>query len=282
MDQRRMIAIAQQLFYRNGQIREAIPMRNGKRHGLVRAWHKNGVLASEEPYQSGLPHGLCRQWNEAGKPLGKYKMTLGTGIQRQWHQNGQLQMEVSTVKGQFCGRNRVWLWDGTLLSERFYIYGRPTDADTYRAAALKDRTLPKLRGQLAPSPLKNPGREKRIYRVFVASLLERSKPVEAQKWLHKKADNATGRSLGAFKREGDALQFVRALYEAGAVKVNVHDIYSNQAGGQFADCLLVRLPRDPGQRKAVRKIASQLRRRGLGAMQPDADIGEVYLYLYFG
>jgi MORN repeat variant len=275
-----MSAIAQELFYRNGQIHEAIPMRNGKRHGLVRTWHKNGVLASEEPYLNGLPHGWCKQWNEAGKLLGRYKMALGTGIQRQWHQNGQLQMEVSTVKGQFCGRNRVWLWDGSLLSERFYIYGHPADAETYRAAASKDKKLQKFRGQ--PSTLKALGREKRIYSVFVASLLEQSKPVEARKWLQKKTGKPTARSLGAFKRERDALQFVQALYEAGARKVNLHDIYSNQAGDQFADCLLVRLPRDPGERMAVRRIGSQLRRRGLGAMQPDADIGESYLYLYFG
>jgi hypothetical protein len=44
----------------------------------------------------------------------------------------------------------------------------------------------------------------------------------------------------------------------------------------------VRLPKNPAKRKAVRRVCAQLRRRNLGAMQPDEDIGETYLYLYHG
>jgi hypothetical protein len=58
------------------------------------------------------------------------------------------------------------------------------------------------------------------------------------------------------------------------------DIYGNKAGDQFADCLLVRLPKNPAKRKAVRRVCAQLRTRDLGALQPDVDIGETYLYLY--
>ena len=90
-------------------------MRNGRRHGIVRIWHRNGGRASEEPYQNGLLHGVCRHWNEAGRRLGEYRLIHGTGIQRGWHDNGKLQIEVSTVGGDFCGRNRIWLRDGTLL-----------------------------------------------------------------------------------------------------------------------------------------------------------------------
>jgi len=35
-------------------MREVVPLRNGRRHGVVRVWHKNGVLANEERYQNGL------------------------------------------------------------------------------------------------------------------------------------------------------------------------------------------------------------------------------------
>ena len=41
-------------YYRNGQLREEVPLRKGRRHGAVRTWHKNGVLASEETYRDGL------------------------------------------------------------------------------------------------------------------------------------------------------------------------------------------------------------------------------------
>jgi antitoxin component YwqK of YwqJK toxin-antitoxin module len=272
-------ATVQQFFYRSGQLREQVPVRKGHRHGVVRIWHKNGIRASEEPYQNGLLHGVCRQWNEAGRMLGKYRMFHGTGIQREWHDNGQLQLEVSTVRGEFSGRNRMWLRDGTLLSERFYLRGQVVSADAYREATAKDKSLPRFRGRPSKQPSKNRTMEKHILNVFVRSLLEKRNRKEARKWLAKKAGDKTARSLGRFKRESDATKFVEALYEAGAVEVIVADIYDNKAGDQFADCLLVRLPKNVAKRKTIRRICVQLRTRKLGAVQPDKDIGESHLYL---
>jgi hypothetical protein len=143
-----MSSTVQHQFYRNGQLREEVPLRKGRRHVAVRTWHKNGVLASEEPYRAGLLHGVCRQWNETGKLPGKYRLVHGTGIQRAWPDNGRLQLEVSTVRGEFCGRNRIWLRDGTLISERFYLRGRIVSPEKYREAAAQDRTLPRFRGNV--------------------------------------------------------------------------------------------------------------------------------------
>jgi len=275
-----MSTTIQRNFYRTGLLREETPLRNGRRHGVARTWHKNGRLASEEPYQNGLPHGISRQWNEAGRLLGKYKMVRGTGLQRAWHDNGRLQMEVSTVRGEFCGRNRIWLRDGTLLSERFYLHGRVVNADAYREAAAKDKTLPRFRGKPAKLPPKNRTTQKHIFRVFVSSLLEKPSRREAQDWLM--ARNGTLHSLGRFKRERDAVKLIQDLRRAGALKVIAPDIFANKSGDQFADCLLVRLPSSAAKRKAIRQVCEQLRRRKLGAMQPDEDIGEKYLYLYLG
>lgn len=272
----------QRHFYRAGLLREELPLRNGRRHGVHRTWHKNGLLASEDPYQNNVLHGSCRQWDEAGRLLGKYKMVRGTGVQRAWHDNGQLQMEVSTVRGEFCGRNRIWLRDGTLLSERFYLHGRVVSADEYREAAAKDKTLPRFRGTPAKLPPKNGSMQKHVYRVFVESLLEKPKHSEAKAWMHRNGGSKTAHLLGRFKRERDAAKFIEQLYHAGAAKVIAPDIYNNKAGEQFADCLLVRLPKSPAKRKAVRQVCAQLRRRDLGAMRPDKDIGEAYLYLYLG
>lgn len=212
--------------------------------------------------------------------LGKYRMVRGTGIQRAWHDNGRLQMEVSTVRGEFCGRNRIWLRDGTLLSERFYVHGRIVSLDEYREAGARDKTLPKFRGNPANLPPKNGATQKHIYRVFVASLLEKQNHSEARVWFNKNGGDKTAHWLGRFKRERDAARFVQQLYHAGAAKVIAPDIYGNKAGDQFADCLLVRLPKNPAKRKAVRRLCAQLRGRDLGAMQPDEDIGETFLYLY--
>ncbi len=269
----------QQAFYRNGQLREQVPMRNGRRDGVVCTWHKNGVRATEELYQIGLLHGVCRQWDEGGHLLGRYRMVHGTGVQRAWHENGQVQLEVSTVAGQFCGRNRLWLRDGTLISERYYLHGQIVSADNYREAAAKDKTLPRLRGKPANLPPTNLPMQRRIHRVFVSSLLAKQNRTEARSWLRKKGTEKTARLLGHFKRESDTANFVERLYEAGALKVIVPDIYRDQDGNEFADCLLVRLGEDSVRRKTIRNVCAQLRRRKLGVVQPEEEMGETHLYL---
>ena len=264
-------------FHRNGQLRELVPLCNGRRHGVVRGWHKNGVLANEERYLNGLLHGVCRQWNEAGRLLGKYRMVHGTGVQRTWHENGRLQLEFSTVRGDFSGRFRMWLHDGSLLSEEIDLHGSPITAEEYRAARAKDKSLPKLTGKTG-KPLPNTvATEKHIHEVFVRSLLAEKNRAEVRKWLV--SGGKAVRSLGRFKREGDALKFVEALYKAGATEVITPDIYAGKAGDQFADCLLVKLPGIAARRKAVRKVCSQLSKQKLGAFQPDKDMGESHLYL---
>ncbi len=269
----------QKSWYRNGLLREQMPLRNGHRHGVSRVWHKNGRLASEERYADGLLHAVCRQWNEAGRLLGKYRMVQGTGVQRAWHDNGKPQMELSTVRGEFCGRSRSWLSDGTLLSDDIYLQGKLVSADEYRAAAAKDKSLPKL-GRMAKAV--KPVSEKHIHRVFVAGLLAKPNRFEARAWLEARSADNPARSLGRFKRESDAATFVAALYDAGATEVIAPDVYRDKAGNEFADALLVRLPKAPAKRKAIRMVCAQLQKRKLGAMQPDADIGETHLFLSLG
>ncbi len=274
----------QKHFYRSGQVREQIPMRNGQRHGVISTWHKNGQLATQEPFQSGLLHGVCCQWDEKGQLLGAYEMNHGTGIQRSWHDNGQLQSEVSTLDGEFCGRNRLWLRDGTLLSEHFYLFGRNVSAETYHAAAAKDKTLPRVRGRVAKLPLKNKAMARLIHRVFISSLLKKQDRTEARGWLQKTADDKIERWLGR-KPAGRAAQsgtakFLNDLYRAGAAAVIVSDIYCNKRGQQFADYLVVCLPTNVEKRQAIRTVCEQLRKGQRGAVEPNKDIGENHLYLF--
>ena len=276
---RTLTAKVQRQFYRNGQLREAVLLRDGKRHGVVRTCHRNGVLASEERYRDGLLHGVCRQWNEAGRLLGQFEMKNGTGLQREWHDNGRLKIEVSTVAGVFCGRNRIWLRDGTLLSERYYLHGKPVTAEQYRVAAKADPTLPQFRGRAGKPLPPGPKREHRIHRVFIRGLLNKPNRAEARKWLQRDETNKTRRSLGRFKREADAARFVEALYRAGGTKVIVPDIYADKRGNQSADALLVKLPKSPALRRAVRKVCGRLRQQKLGSVQPETDISESHLFL---
>ena len=264
-------------FHRNGQLREVVPLLNGRRHGVVRVWHKNGVLANEERYQNGLLHGLCRQWSETGRLLGEYRMVHGTGVQRTWHENGRLQLEFSTVHGDFSGRYRLWLNDGKLMSEEINLHGCPVTVEEYRAARSKDKSLPKLTGKAGKPLPKTVATEKHIHEVFARSLLAQKNRAEVRKWLE--SGGKAARSLGRFKREADALKFIEALYKAGATEVIAPDIYASKTGDQFADCLLVKLPGIAAKRKVVRKVCAQLSKRKLGAFQPDKDIGETHLYL---
>lgn len=246
---------------------------------MVRTWHRNGVLASEERYRDSLLHGVCRQWDEAGRLLGEFELKHGTGLQCEWHDNGELKIEVSTFHGVFCGRSRIWLRDGTLLSERYYLHGEPVTADQYRAAAMTDRTLPRVRGRAGKPLPPGPKREQRIHRTFVRGLLGKSNRAEARKWLQRDHGDKTRRSLGRFKREANATRFVEALYDAGATEVIVPDVYADKRGNLFADGLLVKLPKSPEQTRAVRKSCGRLRHQRLGSVQPETDIGESHLFL---
>lgn len=266
-------------FYRNGQLREAVPLQNGRRHGVVRVWHKNGQLASVEHYKHGLLDGVCRQWDESGRLLGEYEMIRGTGVQYQWHDNGRLQSGISTVGGAFTGRNRIWLRDGTLLSERFYLSDKIVSFHAYRKAASKDKSLPRFKDKPAKLPRNGRSTEKHILDVFLYSLLKRPRRSEARAWLLRKGGDRTTRSLGRFRQENDVLEFVEALYEAGGIEVIIPDIYEDKAHGQFSDCLIVKLPIVMVKRKAIRKVCARLITRGFGAVQPDKDIGEKHLYL---
>jgi hypothetical protein len=183
------------------------------------------------------------------------------------------------VRGEIGGRNRIWLRDGTLLSEQIYLCGRSVSVETYRKAAARDKTLPRLRGRTANLPCNNRATPKRIHSVFTNALLEKATRVEARDWLHKNGGVSTVRSLGRFKRERDAAKFVQKLYQAGATEVIVPDTYSTKNGDQFADDLLVRLPKDARRRKAVRVVCARLQKRKLDAFEPVEDIGESHLYL---
>jgi hypothetical protein len=188
-----------------------------------------------------------------------------------------LQLEFSTVRGDFSGRYRLWLHDGALMSAEINLHGRPVTAEEYRAARAKDKSLPMLNGETVMPLPKTVATEKHIHEVFVRSLLAQKNRAKVRKWLES-GGNAV-RSLGRFKRVSDALEFVEALYKVGATEVIAPDIYASKTGDQFADCLLVKLPRIAAKRKAIRKVCAALPKRKLGAFQPDKDIGESHLYL---
>jgi len=265
--------------YRNGQLREKWTVRNGRKHGRTRTWHRNGVLASEERFKDGLLHGLCRQWDESDTLLGEFEMNHGTGIQREWHNTGLLKLEVSTVRGEFCGRNRIWLRDGTLIAERFYLYGKEVRPADYGKAAAHDASLPRCTESPETLPKKTAATQRHIHEVFVAGLLEKPNRREGRAWLSNTSRRKESRSMGRFRSQGAALEFVEKFYKAGAAEVIVPGIYCDKKGNEFADALLILLPKAKAPRAKIREICALLRARSLGSFQPEADIGESHLYV---
>jgi hypothetical protein len=85
--------------------------------------------------------------------------------------------------------------------------------------------------------------------------------------------------LGHFRSDRSALAFIESLYAAGTPEVIVPGIYQDKWGNEFADGLLVRLPRSKAVRDRIRKVCATLRRRSLGVVQPYRDIGETHLSL---
>lgn len=206
-------------------------------------------------------------------------MNLGKGIQREWHDNGRLKIEVSTVNGLFCGRSRIWLRDGTLIAERFYLGNRQVSGRQYLIAASKDSSLPRYREKLARLPKKNRALERRIQENLIAALGARSDCREARSWFAATGRSKHRRLLGRFPSERSAVKFIESLYAQGAARVIAPGIYRDKRGNEYADGLVIRLPRSAVLRSRIRQVCAALRRGSLGSIEPASDIGETHLYL---
>ena len=266
-------------YYRNGQIRMENREVDGQLHGLCGTWHYNGQLAEEQRYLHGQLHGTSRQWNEKGHLLGSFIMKHGTGRQRYWHQNGKLRLEINSFNGKFFGRLRIWLRDGTLGQETYYISNVDVSRVKYLKAARLYPDWPQHKGEPAGKVARdNQALKRKEYEFFIESLLEEAH-AEARQWLSA-AKNPDLRSLARFRTAKAALQFVEMLYAAGAETVIAAIIYAGRREKQFADRLLVKLPKAPAKRKALRKICLDLCAKRGGAMLPDEkDMGESHLFI---
>ncbi|MGA3144222.1 MAG: hypothetical protein ABSF10_14540 [Verrucomicrobiota bacterium] len=265
-------------YYRNDRVHAEIREVGGEFHGLNRTWHFNGQLAEELRYRHGRLHGISRLWDENGRLLGSFTMNHGTGTQRYWHQNGRLRLEINSLNGKFFGRTRTWLRDGTLVQEIYYISNVDVTRVAYQKAARKHPDWPRHEGEPAGKVARE-GRalERRQHELFIESLLEKSH-AEARQWLSA-AKHPDLRSLAKFRTATAAFHFVETIYAAGAETVIVLPIYPGRRGKLFADWLLVKLPKTPSRRKALRKLCQDFCDQRDGAMLPDKDIGESHLFM---
>jgi hypothetical protein len=98
---------------------------------------------------------------------------------------------------------------------------------------------------------------------------------EAVDWLETNF-NPAALASGRFGSTADALDFVRALYGAGAKKVSVINVDEARLyadGGPYTDTLVAALPADPGKRAAVMAIyMEEVARRACNEGDPESGI----------
>jgi hypothetical protein len=207
--------------------------------------------------------------------LGEFTMEHGTGVQREWHDNGQLKLETPMVGGQFCGRSRLWLRTGELLSEHYYLHGRQVTRSAYERATKSDPSLPQYDSEPdRPAKFIRPS-ARTIHQAFVAELQARPIKAEAREWLA----NAKRPSLGRFATIKQALAFIESLHRSGAVKVIVSGIYRDKRGNEYADWQLVELPHSRVARARIRRACGWIRRRRLGSFEPQRGLGESHIII---
>ncbi len=104
---------------------------------------------------------------------------------------------------------------------------------------------------------------------------------EAREWI-RNSGRAGPLASNRFEGKEDALAFVNALYEAGAVKVVVDAIMDDELemaeGGPYADALIVRMPTDVRKRLRLMSIAST---ESLKRGEPVADVGLETMYFWW-
>ena len=114
------------------------------------------------------------------------------------------------------------------------------------------------------------------------TLLERlEKQPEAREWIRNNAREGPLAS-NRFQGRDEALAFVDALYEAGAVRVVVEAINDDKIemaeGGPYADALLVRMPADRVKRQRLIAIVDFEDSKG---GQNVADVGRETIYFWW-
>jgi hypothetical protein len=266
-------------YYRNGHVHSETREVAGKFHGFNRTWHHNDQLAEALCYRHGLLHGTSRQWDEKGRLLGSFTMKHGTGRQLYRHQNGNPKLEINSLNGKFHGRLRLWLRDGTLVEEIYYINNVDIPRARYLKAAREHSNWPQHDAEPAGKVARdNQALKRKEHELFIESLLEKS-CAEARQWLST-VKNPDLRSLARFRTAKAALEFIETFYAAGAETVIAAVIYMGKRGIQFADRLLIKLPKASVKRKKLRKICQDLCAKRGGALLPDEnDMGESHLFL---
>ncbi len=79
----------------DGELRVEETWRNGKRHGLTRAWYPSGQKERETMFKDGLPHGAFVEWYDNGQKRQEGTAEKGVGrSETSWTRDGEIEPEM--------------------------------------------------------------------------------------------------------------------------------------------------------------------------------------------
>jgi len=259
-------------YYPDGKLQAERSYKKGLPHGLHREWYENGVLATEVNYIDGVPDGIGKQWDKNGDLIVSYEILNGTGVQKIWDSVQECWIELPWFNGTITGRQRLYINEREITGEAYYIHGKQVSRKRYLEECKQNRALPRYENteieKEEPSVKRPPKRDNDN---FCRAILSSGNATEAREWFK------SGRCfLGEDHRAENSIEFVKSLYEAGAVKVWVLDISVDELG-QNSGRLIVEMPKECQLRERVFAICDEVARDS--GYDPECDCGQEFRLL---
>lgn len=103
---------------KDGRLRSASEVRDGRLHGLSQGWHENGALQVSEWFVRGNSQGLRTKWRADGSRESETEIRAGRldGRFTRWNEAGTRIEEAFFREGVPVGEARQWHPDGSLRS----------------------------------------------------------------------------------------------------------------------------------------------------------------------
>jgi antitoxin component YwqK of YwqJK toxin-antitoxin module len=112
-------------WFENGQRKEELNYKNGKKDGVNTQWYENGKKKSEGTWKDGKEDGLVTNWYENGQKSVEFTFKDGErdGLVTNWYENGQKSVEFTLKDGERDGLVTNWSENGQKSGERTYKNG---------------------------------------------------------------------------------------------------------------------------------------------------------------
>ena len=147
--------VGERRWWKNGQLSDERPMRNGENHGIWAWWREDGKVLSQHSYKDGLLHGMSSGWNKNGKLQSErpYENDKKHGMEREWNSKGVLVWEFPYKEGRLHGVARYFQKNAELQVPSmkmpkpltFWIEGKEVSEPDYIEACMTNATLPRIK-----------------------------------------------------------------------------------------------------------------------------------------